>query len=136
MRLSLELVVIIIVILIVAVVILAFFIQGINNADQLMESKNQCIILGSSSCKSLRVLPPTWSFDTIRIGNEMWSCEGLTDIKDCDGFGVNGGGTTPPNTDLECTTQGGTCKTSCDAATEDTIGNCDNNKKCCKAKTT
>jgi predicted permease len=86
MRLSLELVVIAIVILVVAIVILAFFGMGVQQANQITDARNQCIITASASCQSIGAMPPIWEIETVRVGNDMWSCDELTNKHDCDEF--------------------------------------------------
>lgn len=147
MRLALELVVITVVLLVVAIVMLSFFVTGVDRARQLTDARNQCIIMGSSSCKSLKIMPPTWNFPSINMGGEMKSCQQLTGYEKCDSFGVTtgeatggatGGGaaTTQPNTAALCIAQipPGTCKATCDQTTETELGTCESNQKCCRAK--
>lgn len=135
MRLSLELVVIAIVILIAAVVIIAFFAMGVSQAGQITDARNQCITTASASCNSVKIMPPTWKIETIRAGNEMWSCDKLTGKHDCGDFGVTGGGVTPITTTAACTGKGYTCEETCQAG-KIQQGSCSDNpdpkkKVCC-----
>ena len=88
MRLSLELIVIAIVILVVAVVVLAIFGGTMERNKQLTDIKASCIQMGSASCKSMGELPPTWKIQKLHYGNKMETCEEITGISDCSGFGV------------------------------------------------
>ncbi len=119
-----ELLVIVIVLLVVAIVVLAIFTTGILNIGPWIDVSANCMNMGSSVCRSMGVLPPTWSTQKMRYGNQMQTCEQITGIKDCSGFGIP-----------KCP---GTCKDKCDLATETQVppnqGTCDIGKVCCKKK--
>ncbi|UCC91287.1 MAG: hypothetical protein JSV39_03145 [Candidatus Aenigmatarchaeota archaeon] len=137
MRLSLELIVIAVVILVVAVVILAFFALGVQQANQLTDARNQCINIASASCNALNVMPPSWSISTIRIKDEVLSCEMLTGKTRCTDFGVTPEETTAPadiTTTTGCTGNGFSCEEACTAPKmkKGTCGdNADPKKKVC-----
>lgn len=138
MRLSLELLVIAIVILVVAVVIISFFALGMQQANQLMDARNQCITTASASCRSVKVMPPTWEIATVRVGERMMSCKELTDKSECDQLGVTTGGETEVTTPVittkkQCEDGGGECKPNC--GTKRGIGTCSDdpvNGLCCE----
>ncbi len=117
MRLSLELIVIAVVILVVAVVILAFFGMGMQQASQLTDARNQCITMASASCRSINVMPPSWSMPTIRIEDRMFSCETLTGKKKCSEFGVTEETATTAviTTMADCKGRGFSCEEACTA---------------------
>jgi len=138
MRMALEIVVVTIILLVVAIVILVFFTNGMRAGFDMTEARNQCITMASASCKSLKVLPPTWNVDTINDNGVQKSCKTLTGYNDCSSFGVTGGGattggTTTITTNTQCTTALYTCEASC-TAPKTTKGACDADpakKVCC-----
>lgn len=80
-----------IVILVTAVVLLGIFSQGVSNADQIANVEAQCRQTGYASCATLQQLPPTWSTQKLKYGNDMQTCQQITGISECSGFGVETG---------------------------------------------
>ena len=86
MRLSLELIVVVIVILVVAVVVLAIFGSQILNIGPWTDARANCLNMGMASCKSIKELPPTWKTENMHYGEELMSCEQITNKKKCEDF--------------------------------------------------
>ncbi|MCX6818231.1 MAG: hypothetical protein NTU57_05235 [Candidatus Aenigmarchaeota archaeon] len=142
MRMALEIVVVTIILLVVAIVVLMFFANGMRAGVDMTDARNQCITMASASCKSLKVLPPTWFVPTVTVEGKTApeSCDDITEgaYKDCSKFGVTGGGattggTTTITTNTQCTTALYTCEASC-TAPKTQKGTCDADpakKACC-----
>jgi hypothetical protein len=128
MRMALEITIIAIILLVVAAVLIAIFVSGINNTRPWSDARANCVSSGFSICKSLGVMPPTWTTQKYTYNGKLQTCEEITGMKDCAALGVN--------TDCAATA-GQTCKDSCDATKGELpgAGTCDTGKICCKAKT-
>ncbi|MCD6590623.1 MAG: hypothetical protein J7K72_01490 [Candidatus Aenigmarchaeota archaeon] len=122
MRLSLELLVIASVILIVATVVILIFGRGIQQGSSMLNARSNCINIGSSSCRSIGVLPPTWSTPMVTVDGKPMSCQELTGREDCKDFGV----------EPSCEKAGGVCKKACESGEEEIAGQCGSGQKCCK----
>ena len=128
MRMSLEITIIAIILLVIAAVLITIFVNGINNTRPMSDAHATCVNSGFSICKSLGVMPPTWTTQKYTYNGKLQTCSEITGMNDCSALGVKTG----------CQdTTGQTCKDSCDATKGELpgTGTCDADKICCKAKT-
>lgn len=126
MRMSLEITIIAIILLVVAAVLITIFVSGINNTRPFYDARANCFSSGFSICKSLAVMPPTWTTQKYTYNGNLQTCSEITAMNDCAALGVKTG----------CQdTTGQTCKDKCDAGELPGAGTCDGKLVCCKAKT-
>ncbi len=82
---SLVIVVAAIVILIVALVVLTIFGVGIQTFSTMVQAESFCVAQCQSSCTITNIMPPTWKADSVKVGNDIKSCEVVVGVGTCTG---------------------------------------------------
>ena len=79
MSMTLTIVVTAIVVLIIALVLITIFSGSIAPLASLAQARNNCLILGKSTCDVTGSLPETWNIRSLRVADssELHSCKEL-----------------------------------------------------------
>jgi len=78
MSYTLVIVVSAVVLLVAALVVLTIFGGGVGQVSSIAQAESLCSTQGKTSCMTTGQLPPTWGAKTVKVGNELKSCEEIS----------------------------------------------------------